>query len=105
MPDTKVLGWTDGQPFLTQKLCQLIRNHPLSVPIRSESEWVEDLVRTHVIHQWETQDEPEHLRTIRDRLLNLSTQPIECLKLYPRILEQGKGKIKGEGSIGVSGRY
>jgi DNA-binding response OmpR family regulator len=33
-----------------------------------ESLWVEQLVHTYIIKNWEAQDEPEHLKTIRDRL-------------------------------------
>jgi sulfur relay (sulfurtransferase) DsrC/TusE family protein len=31
------------------------------------AEWVERVVRSQIIENGETQDEPEHLRTIRDR--------------------------------------
>ena len=85
----EVLAWTSGQPFLTQRLCQLIRISPSPIPTNSEAEWIENLVRTHVIDNWESQDEPEHLRTIRDRLLN-SKQSLRLLKLYRQILDQGK---------------
>ncbi len=65
----EVLFWTNGQPFLTQKLCRLIRNAP-SIPTNAEASWLADLVQQQVIENWESQDEPEHLRTIRDRLLH-----------------------------------
>jgi hypothetical protein len=64
----EVLAWTSGQPFLTQKLCKLIRNASSPIPPNGEAEWIENLVRTNIIDNWESQDEPEHLRTIRDRL-------------------------------------
>jgi hypothetical protein len=59
----EILAWTGGQPFLTQKLCQLMvteGEHPRSV---------ERVVREQIIDSWEVQDEPEHLRTIRDRII------------------------------------
>ncbi|MEN9565408.1 MAG: hypothetical protein RLZZ69_604, partial [Cyanobacteriota bacterium] len=65
----EVLAWTNGQPFLTQKLCKLIRNTSSSIPSNTEATWIENLVQTKIIENWEAQDEPEHLRTIRDRLL------------------------------------
>ena len=84
----KVLAWTSGQPFLTQKLCQLILNevsiHP---PNNDEVSWIDNVVRTKVIDNWEFQDEPEHLRTIRDRILK-SQQSFQLLKLYRQVLEQ-----------------
>lgn len=84
----EVLNWTNGQPFLTQKICQMIRNSASPIPINQETEWIENLVRTNIIENWESQDEPEHLRTIRDRILNSKLQPNKLLKLYQQILAQ-----------------
>jgi len=81
----EVLFWTNGQPFLTQKVCQLIRSLSSSVPERSEKVWVENLIRTNIIENWEAQDEPEHLRTIRDRLLNGEHQTRKILALYQEV--------------------
>jgi signal transduction histidine kinase len=50
---------------------------------------IEKLVRSHIIENWEAQDEPEHLRTIRDRLLRSSNQQ-ELLELYLKILQGEK---------------
>ncbi|GGA27936.1 hypothetical protein [Okeania sp. KiyG1] len=58
----EVLAWTNGQPFLTQKICRLIRNYSAAIPTNNEAKWVEKLVRTNVIENWEIQDRPEHLR-------------------------------------------
>nr|WP_063842381.1 AAA-like domain-containing protein [Hassalia byssoidea] len=72
----EILAWTNGQPFLTQKLCQLILNSSqdtvnerLTIPPGTEAFWIESIVKSRIIYKWEFQDEPEHLRTIRDRLL------------------------------------
>ena len=86
----EVLSWTGGQPFLSQKICLLIRDAKTPIPINGESEWIENLVQTQIINNWETQDEPEHLRTIRDRLLSLKQQTIPVLQQYQSILEQGQ---------------
>jgi hypothetical protein len=43
-----------------------------------------------VIENWESQDEPEHLKTIRDRILNSTQLPVFLLDLYQKILAQGK---------------
>ncbi|MEH2364899.1 AAA family ATPase [Nostoc sp.] len=85
----EVLAWTNGQPFLTQKLCQLIRNSSSPIPTNKEAEWIENLVQRSVIQNWESQDEPEHFRTIRDRLLK-SKQSVRLLELYRQILHQGE---------------
>lgn len=68
-----ILEWTGGQPFLTQKICKLLLNEG-DVPVGEENIWVEKLVRTKIIENWEAQDEPEHLRTIRDRILHSHQQ-------------------------------
>ena len=52
-----------------------------------------------MIENWESQDEPEHLRTIRDRLcwcaernrlLKSEQQPVRLLELYQQILHEGE---------------
>ncbi len=86
----EVLHWTNGQPFLTQKLCKLIRNSSSMILANTEAEWIENLVVTNVIDNWESQDEPEHLRTIRDRIFNSDLQVNKLLKLYQQILQQGE---------------
>ncbi|MBW4492501.1 MAG: AAA-like domain-containing protein [Oscillatoria princeps RMCB-10] len=86
----EVLKWTGGQPFLTQKLCEIISTSPspphrphkgrggesqtvsvleIEASAEVEAEWVAELVRRHMIDDWESHDAPEHLRTIRERLL------------------------------------
>jgi AAA-like domain len=82
-----VLAWTNGQPFLTQKLCKLIRNTTDDIPSHGETEWLDRLVQTQIIDNWEAQDEPEHLKTIRDRLLR-SKQSLRILALYRQVLGQ-----------------
>jgi hypothetical protein len=74
----EVLMWTGGQPFLTQKVCKLLGDYsqssenPTPNPspqarrgVRVVAEWVRDIVERYIIENWESQDEPEHLRTIR----------------------------------------
>ncbi|HEY9599296.1 MAG TPA: GAF domain-containing protein, partial [Cyanophyceae cyanobacterium] len=81
-----VLSWTGGQPFLTQKLCKLIIDSEESPPKGGEAKWVEKLVRSRILENWESQDEPEHLRTVRDRLLRSSDRSVQLLKLYQKIV-------------------
>jgi len=80
-----VLYWTDGQPFLTQKLCQLVVEKA-----DSRKPNIEELVQKHIIENWEAQDEPEHLKTIRDRLLRDEKRTGMLLGLYQQILQQGE---------------
>jgi hypothetical protein len=77
----EILAWTSGQPFLTQKLCKLIPNG-------METASLEKLVQSHLIDYWESQDEPEHLKTIRDRILRDKQRAGRRLGLYQQILQQ-----------------
>ncbi len=113
----EILAWTNGQPFLTQKLCQLVIQQRSSGndPQSSDGEEIEDrykldthlpivnyhligfyyqfspfllekLVRSHIIENWEAQDEPEHLQTVRDRILRSEHRAGALLKLVQQIL-------------------
>lgn len=87
---TEVLDWTGGQPFLTQKLCKLIAISSSPIPQGSEAKCIENLVRSSVIENWETQDIPQHLKTIRDRILGSRSRTVALLSNYQQILQQGK---------------
>lgn len=108
----EILYWTGGQPLLTQKVCQLVVQEveKISKTVSFESDskiqnleskiqnpsaplpstLVQHLVQTHIIQNWESQDEPEHLRTIRDRLLRNEKLASRLLGLYQQILQQGE---------------
>lgn len=47
----EILAWTGGQPFLTQKICQLVLMSPLPIAVGEEGASVENLVRTQVIEK------------------------------------------------------
>ncbi len=125
----EILHWTGGQPFLTQKLCQIVleqgqkgkRGPDSSKPVSAEtvsSPFLHRLVRealahhsntavqlgtlvqTHVIDDWETQDYPEHLRTILHRFLKQSQQLPGLLDHYRQLLETGSLKADGSSEQG-----
>ncbi|MBE9214702.1 AAA-like domain-containing protein [Plectonema cf. radiosum LEGE 06105] len=109
----EILTWTGGQPFLTQKLCQLVAQHgkkgtgkqgniqqiasPYLQKLMREiftqpeeiAQQVAVIVRSHIIDNWAAQDEPPHLRTIRDRLLVSEQRASRLLGLYLQILQNG----------------
>ncbi|MEH2181535.1 AAA-like domain-containing protein, partial [Nostoc sp.] len=88
-----VLDWTGGQPFLTQKVCKLLVQGALETKNweLGAGDWVEELVREGIIENWETQDEQEHLKTIRYRILRSGEQRTgRLLGLYQQILQQGE---------------
>jgi ABC-type branched-subunit amino acid transport system substrate-binding protein len=90
----EVLNWTGGQPFLTQKLCDLIVQNGIGVS------GVGGLVQQWIVQNWEYQDNPQHLKTIRkrivpgrydpDRIVHTlsSLQSVDrLLRLYEQILD------------------
>jgi hypothetical protein len=92
----EILAWTGGQPFLTQKLCRLIVNlsqnqnygcQNLKISPGIEADWVSMIVKSHIIDKWESQDEPEHLRTIRDRIIRNEKFAGRLLGIYQQILQ------------------
>lgn len=91
-----VLDWTGGQPFLTQKLCNLLLAAEGVPVVGQEEEWVRKVVQEGVIDNWEVQDVPQHLRTIRDRLLHREQKTGRLLGVYQQILQQGE--IAGDDS-------
>ncbi|MEL6462732.1 MAG: AAA-like domain-containing protein [Cyanobacteria bacterium J06621_15] len=86
-----VLGWTGGQPFLTQNGCKLLLAAESQVVPGKEAAYLENLVREKIIDNWEAQDEPEHLRTIRNRILQSGEKRTGILLgLYQQIVSQGE---------------
>jgi WD40 repeat protein len=88
----EILNWTSGQPFLTQKVCKLVlqqtaENSQSKIP--NPKSQIDGLVRERVIENWEAQDEPEHLKTVRHRLLRNEQKAGRLLGLYQQILQQG----------------
>ncbi len=92
----EVLAWTGGQPFLTQKVCKLlIENGELIV---NSSEGVGEIVRSKIIHNWEAQDIPEHLKTIRDRIFRKDERIVRRLGFYEEILQNNLTGIIADNS-------
>jgi AAA-like domain/WD domain, G-beta repeat len=111
-----VLYWTGGQPFLTQKVCKLLlqvaqellppannqeiakQKLPLPcisadsiLPIPNPYNLIACVVKQRIIENWEAYDEPEHLKTIRDRILWSGEQRTgRLLGLCQQILLQGE---------------
>ncbi|MEL6462488.1 MAG: CHASE2 domain-containing protein [Cyanobacteria bacterium J06621_15] len=110
----EILNWTSGQPFLTQKICQIVAgsggggewgsggmgdketrrqgdeckyNHTNSqCPMPHALFPINNIVESKIIERWESQDEPLHLRTIRDRILNNDVITGSILGIYQQIL-------------------
>jgi WD40 repeat protein len=85
-----ILSWTGGQPFLTQRICKLLKNYLNFQSIETLPDLVADLIKNKVIENWEGQDEPEHLKTIRDRILRSKQRASRLLGIYQQILQQNE---------------
>jgi hypothetical protein len=94
-----ILYWTGGQPFLTQKVCNLVLNSS-KLSEGNEEAWLENLIRTHIIENWQAQDNPEHLRTIERRILIDEQLAGELLNIYQRIYQQGEAVSQNTGEEG-----
>lgn len=84
----EILAWTGGQPFLTQKLCQILEQESN----RSGGASIRDIINKCIIQNWESQDEPEHLRTIRDRIKH-NHHVGRILGIYQQILQEVTIKV------------
>ena len=93
----KVFDWTGGQPFLTQKSCQIIVDYADTTQVD-----VDSLLEKNIVKDWEDKDNPIHLKHIRDYLLS----DIELLRLYQKVLKKGEVKFnnsKVQMSLKLSG--
>jgi WD40 repeat protein len=114
----EILDWTGGQPFLTQKLCKLILHHVKSLAsasiisdstdesrteiITTNQLLISEIVQSHIIDNWESSDEPVHIKTIRDRLLRSQHRASRLLGLYQKILPLSEPPLlRGAGGIGA----
>ena len=80
----KVFDWTGGQPFLTQKSCQIIVDYAETTQVD-----VDSLLEKHIVKDWEDKDNPVHLKHIRDYLLSDK----KLLRLYQKVLKKGEVKF------------
>lgn len=90
----EILEWTGGQPFLTQKLCKIVADRAEANFNGEQKSLLEadivQWVKTYLIDNWEAQDEPPHLKTIRDRVLRMGPRSESLLQLYQQILQCGE---------------
>ncbi len=71
-------------PFLDQLVQEALAHHS-DIAVQ-----IDTLVQSRIISNWEMQDNPEHLRTIRHRLLHKTTHAHQLLDLYEQIWLQGE---------------
>ncbi len=89
----RILYWSNGQPFLTQKVCLLLSQSDSSDLYACENDWVDKVVNEGIIENWERNDNPEHLKTIRDRLLFDEQHSVQLLANFMKITEDVDGLL------------
>ncbi len=104
----EIINWTGGQPFLTQKICKLLVDSDIQVPTDKSdiSKCIKNFIHDNIINDWENQDEPQHLRTITNRIINSVEPSFKLLKLYTEIIEIGEVNANNtpeEGELILSG--
>ena len=90
----EILDWTGGQPFLTQKLCKIVLEQA-----ENSNPDIAALVQTYIINNWEENDNPEHLGTIRDRILSNEKRTSRLLGIYQQILIPNTGEFHADNSL------
>lgn len=76
----RVFYWTNGHPYLSQKLCQLLsaRSDP------SWPEWLDWIIKTSILQPATVEEEP-HFQAIQ-RLIDTSPHRVQLLSLYQKVL-------------------
>ncbi|MCJ8322041.1 MAG: response regulator, partial [Colwellia sp.] len=98
----EIFSWSCGQPFLTQKICQLIADNSDNAQMLNEQDWLAKLLTEKIIDDWVRKDNPEHLRTIRDRLLLDENHATFNLDIYQQLLSNGDEWLKVNENIDYS---
>jgi hypothetical protein len=86
----EILEWTSGQPYLTQKICDLVVKSKSYIQKGEEANKIKHLVKTRVIDDWKTKDTSRHLDNIQSYLLQDNLTKFKRLTLYQKILQQGE---------------
>jgi hypothetical protein len=97
-----VFGWTGGQPFLTQKVCELAAEQQKHPEPDGYAEWLSDLVSRYLTHNRTFLSE-SHIRSIHSRMLPATAGDLadearsaNLLTLYGRVLEGER--VESDGS-------
>jgi hypothetical protein len=92
----EILNRTGGQPFLTQKLCDLI----VTEHQNNSSATVQEVVNAKIINNWLNQDHPDHFKTIQGRFSEGTNKPLifRSLDLYKKILQSENKSWKADNS-------
>ncbi|NET58949.1 MAG: hypothetical protein F6K47_23230 [Symploca sp. SIO2E6] len=84
----RMLSWTNGRENLNESIFKIASNVFQSPKERGDAEWIDNLVRWHLIKDWKTHEQAKPLRKIRNYLLkNQNCDPFWLLFSYRQILQ------------------
>jgi tetratricopeptide (TPR) repeat protein len=85
----EVRRWTNNQPFLTQKIYQILQQQASFISQGKEAEIIQESIEQHIINNWQTNAAAEHLSGLQESLLhNDRCDSISLLKTYKKIWQQ-----------------
>ena len=76
----RILCWTSGHPYLTQRLCQAAANHPTASGTRGVNELCREIFFSN-----RARERDDNLLFVRERLLRSEVDLINLLRLYRRV--------------------
>lgn len=82
----EIISLTGGQPYLTQKVCQLVADR-YEAHSSNIKENIEKIIRKYILENWEAQDTQEHFKTIKNRLLFDELKISNLLGTYLKVLD------------------
>ncbi len=87
--------WTNNQPFLTQKIYQIIQEQNIFMTQGEETAIIDSLVQEYLIQDWETGIAASHFQDIQQQLLdNKQFSSQSLLKTYQHLWQQGEIKYE-----------
>ncbi|MEM7758916.1 MAG: hypothetical protein AAF298_12440 [Cyanobacteria bacterium P01_A01_bin.40] len=87
---SRILAWTGGNGILTRTICQVFANSDFNIPAGSEINAVDQFVEGSLIRKWQTSEAAEHIRYLKQNLVNSSNcEPSLLLQVYREILLSG----------------
>ncbi len=83
----RILHWTGGQPYLTQRLCQAVGEDPSITDSKDVDRICKDIFLS-----TKARERDDNLLFVRDRMLRGSLEPVALLTLYSQVLAGARVK-------------
>lgn len=82
----EIFLWTDNEPFLISKVCQLILNSELPIPKGEEKQRLQELIESNLIANNTDSEMLEYIKEISDRIWQDRDRAIKILNEYKKFL-------------------